>query len=122
MGRERADAEAVGFPSNPGQARDRLKVDQIAIVQRALIHEDDQRGAAAQRAALLTVLLQKLYGFFQGSRLQQIKGTNRHRVALSRRCFYPSLKPESSTDDPRNLAIPLEKQTWRIAVDSRWQL
>ena len=75
---KRADAHAVSLVVDAGQARDRLKIDQVAIMQRALLHQNNQRRAAGDHAAFVAMFLQKFDGFVQRARLQQVKRTNRH--------------------------------------------
>ena len=39
-------------------------------MQRALLHQNNQRRAAADGAGIVAMLMQKLHGFGQGSRLE----------------------------------------------------
>ena len=63
-------SNAVAILRDMTQSRNRLQIDQIRIVQRPLLHQDDQRRAAADGAGVVAMLLQELHGFGQGSRLE----------------------------------------------------
>ena len=73
VSRQSANPNAVAFLSDVTQPRDRLQIDQIRIVQRPLLQQDDQRRAAADGAGIVAMPLQQLHGLGQRSRLKKIE-------------------------------------------------
>ena len=81
MRRQGADAHAAIFLFNMVQARDGLQIDEKRLIDRPLLQQYHQRGAAADGPRLIAVLFKHGHGLSQRVRLKQFKGSNRHGIS-----------------------------------------
>ena len=61
--------------SQPGNC---LQIDEIRIIESALLHQNHQRRPAAERARIVTVPSEHCHRLRQGTRLQKVEGSDRH--------------------------------------------
>jgi hypothetical protein len=75
---QRTDTNAVRLLRDLIEPWNSLKVHQIGIVQRSLLHQNYQGGPARDWPSLIAVLQQEVARLREGTWLQEIERSNRH--------------------------------------------
>jgi hypothetical protein len=70
MGDQRANTHAVGLSLYLSQSGNRLQIDQVWIVKHPLLHQDDQRGTAADDTRIIAVLCEQAHRLGQRTGLE----------------------------------------------------
>src|SRR4029079_183771 len=105
MRHKSADPNSVRLHLDFSQPRNRLQIDEIRIIERALLHQNHQRRSAAERASSVTMPSQHCHRLRQRAGLEKIEGSDRHDVNLAANLLgrakssYPSeLRSHSAPD------------------------